>query len=82
MLSDWLTTIGLICDAVGVIVVFALAASIVTGLELLGPGMYEDEEGDEARSARKWMHLIRWARYGGLGLILLGFGLQIAAVWV
>jgi len=74
MLSAGLITGGLTLDILGAILIFKFALPSKVG------GGFLQLEGDEEKEAREVRRFSRRARLG-VGLLILGFGLQIVGVW-
>jgi len=74
MLSAGLITGGLTLDIVGAILIFKFVLPPKVGGGFL---MLEGDEEKEAREMRRYNRLGKL----GVGLLILGFGLQIVGVW-
>ena len=85
-MAPWLTTIGLVMDILGILLLYRYGAIGGSWIDAPMPKIIDIvSEEHTAGPARSVIRNRRKARYGarfGLGIVVLGFVLQIIAQWV
>ncbi len=84
MIAQWINTIGLVADIIGVsLLAWGLFASKERALEL-GLMRYVGETDDENLTIPAVADRLKQSRFAkfGLPILVAGFGCQIAATWI
>lgn len=88
MQSVWLSTIGLLFDAIGAVLVAIEVVYQYKGIKFVRPQISALEAIQENQIAEEHANFVAWHRrkasvmWFGLGFLLVGFALQAIANWV